>query len=31
MNLDSRNTISGMISESGAILVGLDRAAHRKP
>lgn len=31
MNLDSRNTVSGVVTESGAILVAPDRTAHRNP
>lgn len=31
MNLDSRNTVSGIVTENGAILVAPDRSAYRKP
>lgn len=31
MNLDSRNTVTGIVTETGAILVAPDRTAYGKP
>ena len=31
MNLDSRNTVAGIVTETGAVLVAPDRAAYGKP